>query len=150
MELATEFITRKNEEYKKKNIIKVKDIGRKGNIFFIREAWTFYTQSNLDKKVFIIERLRKEQKEGDSCARLYSALAPNVQGMFLLRIMPVHISIAMHTGRQASREIHMPQAAGHAQAEVMIGDGFVAEQAAEAEVTAAPGAVQEAGVGGRF
>lgn len=68
--------------------------------------------------------------------------------VFLLRIMPVHIPVVVHTRRQTSREIHMPQAAGHAQAEVMIGDGFVAEQAAEAEVTAVPGAVQVTRVGG--
>lgn len=65
METATDFINRKNEEYKKKNIIKVKDIGRQGNVFFVREAWTFYTQSNMNKKVFIFERLRKDQKEGN-------------------------------------------------------------------------------------
>lgn len=64
MEPINEFIDRKNIEYKKNNVIKVKDIGRKGKIFFIREAWTFYQQSNLDKKVFIIERLRKDQKQG--------------------------------------------------------------------------------------
>ncbi|MBN1262829.1 MAG: hypothetical protein JW991_00565 [Candidatus Pacebacteria bacterium] len=39
-------------------------LGRKGRHFWIREAWTFMPQSNLDEKVFVIERLRKESYEG--------------------------------------------------------------------------------------
>ena len=63
-ESVQDFIKRKNVYFKKNRIIKVKDIGRKGNHFFFREAWTFLPQSNLDEKVFIIERLRKENYEG--------------------------------------------------------------------------------------
>ena len=59
-----EFIKRKNEQFNKRKIISVKDIGRKGKHFFFREAWTFLPQSNLKNKVFIIERLRKESTEG--------------------------------------------------------------------------------------
>jgi len=61
---AEEFIRRKNEYFKKNKIIKVKDIGRKGAHFFFREAWTFLPQGDLNEKVFIIERLRKEGYEG--------------------------------------------------------------------------------------
>jgi hypothetical protein len=64
MESVKDFIKRKNKQFKKNNIIKVKDIGRKGKHVWIREAWTFMPQSNLDEKVFIVERLRKESYEG--------------------------------------------------------------------------------------
>ncbi|MDO8460221.1 MAG: hypothetical protein Q7S74_03875, partial [Nanoarchaeota archaeon] len=60
-----DFIKKKEEQFKRTNIISVKDIGRKGKHFFIREAWTFLPQSNLAEKVFIIERLRKESTEGE-------------------------------------------------------------------------------------
>lgn len=42
----------------------MKDIGRKGKHYFKREAWTFMPQCNLDKKVFILERLRKIKTDG--------------------------------------------------------------------------------------
>ena len=61
---AAEFIKKKNEQFSKDPIIKVKDIGREGSHFFYREAWTFLQQSNLPEKVFVIERLRKESIEG--------------------------------------------------------------------------------------
>lgn len=43
----------------------MKDIGRKGKFYFKREAWTFMPQSNLSDKVFILERLRKEEFAGE-------------------------------------------------------------------------------------
>lgn len=61
---AEEFIEKKNNQFQTNFVIKVKDIGRKGSHFFVREAWTFLAQSNLVEKVFIIERLRKESTEG--------------------------------------------------------------------------------------
>lgn len=63
-ESAEEFIKRKNKYFKEHNYIKVKDIGRAGAHYFIREAWTFLAQSNLKEKVFVIERLRKESTMG--------------------------------------------------------------------------------------
>ncbi len=42
----------------------MKDIGRKGRFYFKREAWTFLPQSNLNEKVFILERLRKVRYTG--------------------------------------------------------------------------------------
>lgn len=63
--IVQDFINKKNEQFKKNNVIKVKDIGRKGKHFFIREAWTFLPQTNLAEKVFILERLRKESTEGN-------------------------------------------------------------------------------------
>ena len=62
---AQDFIHKKNEQFKKTNIIRVKDIGRKGKHFFVREAWTFLPQTNLPEKVFVLERLRKESTEGN-------------------------------------------------------------------------------------
>lgn len=59
-----EFIEKKNRDFAKNPIIKVKDIGRKGKHYLIREAWTFLPQTNLSEKVFVIERLRKESTEG--------------------------------------------------------------------------------------
>ncbi len=68
MESVEEFIERKNSQFieEKNNPPKIpmKDIGREGKIFFIREAWTFLAQSNLDKKVYVFERLRKTNYEG--------------------------------------------------------------------------------------
>lgn len=62
--LAGEFIKRKTEEFSKSKLIQTKDIGRNGKHFLVREAWTFMTQSNLNEKVFVIERLRRENYEG--------------------------------------------------------------------------------------
>jgi len=65
METYKDFIKRKNLEFKKgKSSISMKDIGRKGRNFFLREAWTFLPQSNLPNKVFVLERLRKEGFSG--------------------------------------------------------------------------------------
>lgn len=61
---ASKFIEKKNQDFTKNQKIKMKDIGRKGSHYFYREAWTFLVQSNLPKKVFIMERLRKESTEG--------------------------------------------------------------------------------------
>lgn len=62
--LAGEFIKRKTEEFSKSKLIQIKDIGRNGKHFLVREAWTFMPQGNLKDKVFIIERFRKESTEG--------------------------------------------------------------------------------------
>ena len=63
-ESVQNFIKRKNAEFGKGTLIPMKDIGRKGNSYFKREAWTFLPQSNLSDKVFILERLRKERFSG--------------------------------------------------------------------------------------
>jgi len=63
-ETASEFIKKKDKHFREHNTIKVKDIGRAGVHYFIREAWTFLVQSNLKEKVFVIERLRKESTAG--------------------------------------------------------------------------------------
>ena len=69
MESVEEFIDRKNRQFidetEKMQNIRMKDIGRKGKIKFIREAWTFLPQHNLAKKVFVFERLRKAEYEGE-------------------------------------------------------------------------------------
>jgi hypothetical protein len=66
METAQEFIKRKKQQFQndKDKLIGMKDIGRKGRFYFIKEAITLMMQSNLDKKVFVIERLRKEKIDG--------------------------------------------------------------------------------------
>lgn len=67
-ESATDFIKRKEETFKKDlskgRLVNMKDIGRKGAVGFLREAWTFMVQSNLDEKVFCIERLVKTKQTG--------------------------------------------------------------------------------------
>lgn len=67
METAQEFIKRKNEQFLKdaEKTIPMKDIGRQGKHNFIREAWTFMQQSNMEEKVFILERLRKVVPTGE-------------------------------------------------------------------------------------
>lgn len=65
IESAHDFIKRKNLQFQKeRELIGMKDIGRKGKIFLKREAWTFFPQSNLKDKVFIFERLKKENHSG--------------------------------------------------------------------------------------
>ena len=63
---AKEFIKRKKQQFQedKSKLIGMKDIGRKGRFYFVKEAMTLMIQSNLDKKVFVIERLRKEKSAG--------------------------------------------------------------------------------------
>jgi len=63
---ADEFISKKNKDFTKNPTIKVKDINRKGNHIWIREAWTFMPQFNIDEKVFVIERLRRERYDGQA------------------------------------------------------------------------------------
>lgn len=64
MESYKEFIKRKNREFGKGNSIPMKDIGRKGKHYYHREAWTFMPQYNLDRKVFVVERLRAIKSDG--------------------------------------------------------------------------------------
>ncbi len=66
METYQEFIDRKNEEFKKFELKPFKDISRKGSHRFKREAWTFMVQHNLKNKVFVIERLRREEFIGEN------------------------------------------------------------------------------------
>jgi len=58
MESYQSFIERKKEQTKKRPRIKFKDIGRKGFFIFEKEKCTLIPQHNLEKKVFIIERLK--------------------------------------------------------------------------------------------
>ena len=64
MESYQQFIKRKKEEFRKKELIPMKDISRKGKHFWRREAWTFMPQHNVPEKVFVIERLRRHSTEG--------------------------------------------------------------------------------------
>ena len=41
--------------------VKARDIGREGWLLFEREACTFMQQSNLNEKVFLVERLRLKE-----------------------------------------------------------------------------------------
>jgi len=63
-----QFIERKEKQFEKDfekdKLIGMKDIGRKGRFYYIREAWTFMPQYNLKEKVFIIERLRLTKIKG--------------------------------------------------------------------------------------
>jgi hypothetical protein len=59
---------------------------------------------------------------------------------------PVEVAILVDAGRKIIRVIHMPQTAGDAEAEVVIGNGFVAQQATKAHVGMLPSALQVTGV----
>lgn len=65
---AKQFIEQKEEQFKKdlekKKLIGMKDISREGKHGFLREAWTFMIQHNLEAKVFVIERLRRAEIRG--------------------------------------------------------------------------------------
>ena len=64
-ETAQDFIKRKKSQFRKEQpLIKMKDIGRRGEHFFKREKWTFLPQHNLVDKVFVLERLRKDKTGG--------------------------------------------------------------------------------------
>jgi hypothetical protein len=55
----------KNKKFKESMAVSMKDIGREGKMKFIREKWHFLPASNLpNKKVFVIEKLRKIKSEG--------------------------------------------------------------------------------------
>ena len=64
-ESVQDFIKRKNVDFEKSKLIPMKDIGRRGKVYLKREAWTFLPQTNLADKVFILERLIKEEFSGN-------------------------------------------------------------------------------------
>ena len=65
---AEQFIAQKEVQFQKdlenKKLIGMKDISREGKHGFLREAWTFMVQHNLEEKVFVIERLRRAEIQG--------------------------------------------------------------------------------------
>jgi hypothetical protein len=67
-ETCQAFIERKKRQFERdrdrKKRIGMKDIGRKGRFYFVREAWTLMQQHNLPEKVFVLERLRRLPYEG--------------------------------------------------------------------------------------
>ena len=67
-ESAEEFIERKNGEWSRdrdrNRAIRMKDIGRDGWHYWVREAWTFMMQSNQPQKVFVVERIRHTHRVG--------------------------------------------------------------------------------------
>ena len=70
METYKKFIERKSKDFEKEKLVKMRDISRKGKNYWIREDWTFLPQHNYKRKVFIIERLKREksirkQKKGE-------------------------------------------------------------------------------------
>ncbi|OGY41288.1 MAG: hypothetical protein A2Y67_00590 [Candidatus Buchananbacteria bacterium RBG_13_39_9] len=66
METNEDFIKRKNVDFSRKELIPLKDVGRKGKYYFEREKWTFMPQHNLSNKVFCIERLKLVEIEGET------------------------------------------------------------------------------------
>ena len=66
METAEEFIKKKEEEYRKypNKKFSFKDISRQGKHFWVREDWIFMKQHNLSEKVFVFERLKRVEIEG--------------------------------------------------------------------------------------
>lgn len=63
METVENFIKRKIQQFRKRPLIKVKDISREGFHYWQREAWTMLSQSNSSEKVFIIERLKRVKSD---------------------------------------------------------------------------------------
>ncbi len=68
-ESSKDFIRRKSVKFKRERArrkpVGMKDIGRKGRHRWLREAWTFMPQSKIsDRKVFVVERLRRMRPEG--------------------------------------------------------------------------------------
>lgn len=67
---TAEWIARKAKQFeaerqKQTVVLEFKDIAREGTHRYVREAWTFFPQSNLsDDKVFVIERLRYVGSQG--------------------------------------------------------------------------------------
>jgi hypothetical protein len=74
-EAAAAFIRRKSDAWKRardklfaespRADIRTKDIGRRGDQLWVRDAWTFRVQSNLPEKVLVIERLRNVGSGGE-------------------------------------------------------------------------------------
>ena len=69
-ELAQQFIKRRSEAFQKNLDKYIKnpkdsylkwfpDINRRGRYGFLKEAWTFMVQYNLEEKIFIIERFKR-------------------------------------------------------------------------------------------
>jgi hypothetical protein len=68
-EPSQDFIRRKSVKFERERArgkpVGMKDIGRKGRHRWLREAWTFMPQRKLsDRKVFVVERLRRMRPEG--------------------------------------------------------------------------------------
>lgn len=67
-ESAQAFIDRKNREWSidrdRGRAIRMKDIGREGWHYWVREAWTFLIQSNQPEKVLVVERIRHTHRVG--------------------------------------------------------------------------------------
>jgi len=62
---ADEFIDKKNRQWTAEREMRTKDIGRRGSHAWEREAWTFMVQSNLPEKVFVVERIRLLNVQGE-------------------------------------------------------------------------------------
>jgi hypothetical protein len=58
---AKNFVKQKNIDWLNSKSVTTKNISRTYKLKWTREAWTFMKQSNYSEKVFVIERLRKEQ-----------------------------------------------------------------------------------------
>ena len=59
---------------------------------------------------------------------------------------PVEVAILADAGWKLIRVLHMPEATGNAEAEVVLGNGFIAQQAAQAHVGMLPSALQVTGI----
>lgn len=70
-------------------------------------------------------------------------------GLFArLRIVPVQITVVVNAGWQLIGKVNVPQTAGYAQAEMMLGNGLRRQEAANTHIFAIPRAAQVAGING--
>ena len=81
MESTVDFIKRKNEQFQnEKARVRTREIGRNARCYYVREAWTFLPQHNLEHdKVFVFERLRMERIEGGEIAFKSSWAEGNIE-----------------------------------------------------------------------
>jgi hypothetical protein len=88
---AEEFIDRQNRKWsadrERNRPIRMKDIGREGWHYWVRDAWTFLIQSNQPEKVLVVERIRHTHRVGKQ-AMPQGAVAGDVEyrfGYYLIR-----------------------------------------------------------------
>jgi hypothetical protein len=66
------------------------------------------------------------------------------------QVLPVDVAILMYAGRQIVRMVNVTQSIGDGEAEVMLSDSFVGQEATDTHFSSMPHAVQVAGVGWRL
>jgi len=61
---------KKSVNKRRGQLVRMKDIGRKGYFYSLREKWKFIPQSNKKEKVFLIEKLVNVDRTGKTIAKV--------------------------------------------------------------------------------